>query len=213
MPTLERVNEGIRNDCSFISKIISTHIHAIYDVVVNNKRIFSDHIDDIDMYYKQRMVEITNENIDISLRKVQYSNVGCMYDLIGELLILLYIKRIFETSDMEFSNDKLIIEGKLITKTREMIQVVEELLLAKNTKYGNSVFTNMQIFTRSTLTFIDKIHVRIEDKLSRIIAGFASEVDTGSATDEDTIMDLIGYLHILRIAYLIEKEEPMEIPF
>lgn len=72
-------------------------------------------------------------------------------------------------------------------------QVVEEVrstLLAKNKAYGNSALEPVRVF--STSDPVEQLRVRIDDKLSRL---------KSSADDnEDTVLDLMGYLVLLRIA-------------
>ena len=69
---------------------------------------------------------------------------------------------------------------------------VKELLLYKNQKYGNSALEPARIFSKASA--VEQLLVRIDDKLNRIQkgAGLLSE-------DEDVIMDLIGYLVLLKI--------------
>ena len=67
---------------------------------------------------------------------------------------------------------------------------VKQLLLEKNAKYGNSALEPLRIFSKAGA--IDGIRVRIDDKLCRIANG-----NTGG--DEDTVLDLIGYLVLYRI--------------
>lgn len=64
------------------------------------------------------------------------------------------------------------------------------LLKAKNLAYGNSAIEPLRIF--SSASPVEQIRVRIDDKLSRI--------SRGSASGEDVVLDLIGYLVLLRIA-------------
>ena len=64
-----------------------------------------------------------------------------------------------------------------------------ELLFAKNRSYGNSAFDPIRIFSR--VSWEEAIRVRIDDKLSRIARG-------GDYDAEDTIVDLAGYLILLR---------------
>jgi hypothetical protein len=83
-----------------------------------------------------------------------------------------------------------------LTETQNLIvQVCDEvkaLLLAKNKKYGNSALEPKRIFSKATT--VEQLLVRIDDKLSRISStGFQGE-------DEDTLLDLIGYLILLRVA-------------
>ena len=69
---------------------------------------------------------------------------------------------------------------------------VKELLLYKNKKYGNSALEPARIFSKASA--VEQLLVRIDDKLNRIHkgAGLIGE-------DEDVIMDLIGYLVLLKI--------------
>lgn len=69
---------------------------------------------------------------------------------------------------------------------------VKELLLLKNKEYGNSALSPIRIFSESDN--IEQINVRVDDKLSRI------KNKTEKIIKEDTILDLIGYLILLRIA-------------
>jgi len=70
---------------------------------------------------------------------------------------------------------------------------IKELLLAKNKAYGDSVMNPVRIFSKSHNT--EQIKVRIDDKISRLQRGTATE-----AVPEDTVRDLIGYLILLLIA-------------
>lgn len=75
-------------------------------------------------------------------------------------------------------------------KVSKVLTDVAELLRRKNKSYGNSALEPMGVFSRAPAT--EQIQVRIDDKLSRIRNGLSS--------DEDTVLDLIGYLVLLRIA-------------
>jgi len=70
---------------------------------------------------------------------------------------------------------------------------IKELLLYKNIKYGNSALNPVRIFSKSDE--VEQILVRIDDKLNRIKQG-AGLIDE----DEDVLIDLIGYLVLLKIA-------------
>ena len=91
----------------------------------------------------------------------------------------------------------------LMTLTETQIQIsticddVKELLLYKNKKYGNSALEPARIFSKASP--VEQILVRIDDKLSRIKSG-----DSLLDYDEDVIMDLIGYLVLLKIALIKE---------
>ncbi len=77
---------------------------------------------------------------------------------------------------------------------------VKELLLYKNQKYGNSALEPARIFSKASA--VEQLLVRIDDKLNRVQkgAGLLSK-------DEDVIMDLIGYLILLKIGLKEEKNE------
>ena len=66
---------------------------------------------------------------------------------------------------------------------------IAELLIKKNQSYGNSYSSPINIFSKSNPK--EQLYIRIDDKLNRIKKGkeYASE---------DTILDLIGYLVLLR---------------
>jgi len=69
---------------------------------------------------------------------------------------------------------------------------VKQLLIAKNKAYGNSFQEPINIFSSATAQ--EQINVRIDDKLNRIKKGQDKE-----NVPEDTILDLIGYLILLRV--------------
>ncbi len=65
------------------------------------------------------------------------------------------------------------------------------MLIAKNKSYGDSALNPVRIF--STSDSVEQLHVRIDDKLSRITRG-------GSFVGDNDLDDLIGYLILLKIA-------------
>lgn len=75
-------------------------------------------------------------------------------------------------------------------KVHEVLTHVADMLVAKNKAYGNSALEPLRCFSKASSK--EAILVRIDDKLSRIMRG----QDIG----EDTVMDLIGYLVLLRLA-------------
>lgn len=83
--------------------------------------------------------------------------------------------------------------GKMTIK--ELIDVecqnLAEMLKAKNRQYGNSFVDPVRIFSKSTPE--EGLLIRIDDKLSRIARGHNA--------GEDTILDLIGYLILLRVLH------------
>jgi len=90
-----------------------------------------------------------------------------------------------------------------LTETQSQISAIcddiKELLLYKNRKYGNSALKPVRIFSKSDS--VEQILVRIDDKLNRIQQG-AGLLDE----DEDVIVDLIGYLVLLKIS-LAQKSD------
>ena len=70
-------------------------------------------------------------------------------------------------------------------------RAIEAMLLAKNEAYGDSALAPLRLFSRCGAA--EALRVRIDDKLSRLARGDGSG-------DEDAILDLIGYLVLLRIA-------------
>ena len=86
---------------------------------------------------------------------------------------------------------------------RDIQKVCEELsdfLIEKNKKYGDSALNPVRIFSKQNTT--EQLLVRIDDKLSRLARG-------GEYPGDDDILDLLGYLVLLRIAKLrkVEKEK------
>jgi hypothetical protein len=68
---------------------------------------------------------------------------------------------------------------------------IQELLIAKNQKYGNSALEPLGVF--SQLSPREGLLIRIDDKLKRIKNGSLAN------DDEDVVNDLIGYLVLLKI--------------
>jgi hypothetical protein len=73
---------------------------------------------------------------------------------------------------------------------------IAQMLIEKNISYGDSALDPVRIFSKASS--IEQLHVRIDDKLSRLMKG------TEMVGDND-IDDLIGYLILLKIAK--EKNE------
>ena len=84
---------------------------------------------------------------------------------------------------------------------REDVQTIlkelEDLLVSKNEKYGNSALEPKRIFSNADP--VEQIKVRIDDKLSRMAAG--------TNDNEDTVQDLMGYLVLLKLAESKKKPE------
>lgn len=84
------------------------------------------------------------------------------------------------------------------TETARQIQLVlteiGDMLIEKNRRYGDSALSPVRVF--STASTIEQINVRLDDKLSRIMAA-RDNLDI-----EDAELDLLGYLVLRRIAKL-----------
>lgn len=76
---------------------------------------------------------------------------------------------------------------------------IKELLLEKNAKYGDSALNPTRVFSKANA--VEQILVRIDDKLNRVKQGAGL-----LANDEDVVMDLIGYLVLLKIALKRDSE-------
>jgi hypothetical protein len=70
-----------------------------------------------------------------------------------------------------------------------VVDDIKSMLIEKNKAYGDAALSPRRIFSRSDS--VEQIKVRIDDKLSRI---------SNDAPGEDSTMDLLGYLILLRIA-------------
>ena len=78
------------------------------------------------------------------------------------------------------------------SKIKSKCKALEELLLYKNEKYGNSALEPLNVFSQADA--VNGIKVRLDDKLKRI-----KNAGLCDAT-EDTLQDLAGYLILLMIA-------------
>ena len=82
-------------------------------------------------------------------------------------------------------------DNKFHEEVHDILQGIEDLLVAKNEKYGNSALEPLGVF--SQLSAKEGLLVRIDDKLKRIKNGSLDK------DDEDVVNDLIGYLVLLKI--------------
>ena len=79
------------------------------------------------------------------------------------------------------------------TTAEQIVEVsnsVRDLLLEKNTAYGDSALSPSNIFASGSA--VDNIACRIDDKLMRIKNKGIND------STEDTVQDLIGYLILLK---------------
>lgn len=70
----------------------------------------------------------------------------------------------------------------------EVITDIARLLTEKNRAYGNSALEPVSIFSK--LPAEERLYCRIDDKLNRLMRGHEYQ-------DEDTVLDLTGYLILL----------------
>jgi len=77
------------------------------------------------------------------------------------------------------------------TKIFETCNEIRDMLVNKNKAYGDSALNPIRIFASSDT--VEQLNVRLDDKLNRIKNGCQYPGD-------DDIMDIIGYLVLLKIA-------------
>lgn len=90
------------------------------------------------------------------------------------------------------------------TRVRAECASIAEMLIEKRAAYGDSATNPLRVFSRSAP--LEQLRVRIDDKLSRVARG--------REVGEDTVLDLIGYLLLYRLALAAptpDVEEPDEV--
>ncbi|MBN1773194.1 MAG: hypothetical protein JXB32_18150 [Deltaproteobacteria bacterium] len=80
--------------------------------------------------------------------------------------------------------------GPLLRRALAFLDRVGTTLVEKNAADGDSVGCPLRIFSRAPAD--EQLRVRIDDKLSRVARGAR-----GGGDDEDTLLDLVGYLALL----------------
>ena len=83
-------------------------------------------------------------------------------------------------------------------KVKKVAEEITQMLLLKNASYGTSALDPGRVCSKANS--IEQLYVRIDDKLSRIARG-------GDFGNEDNINDLIGYLFLVKIKKMEEKEK------
>ena len=86
-------------------------------------------------------------------------------------------------------------QDKIIAITGAM----QDLLLYKNQKYGDSALSPKQIFYKGDA--VDSILIRLDDKIGRIMA------NTESTPRINDIADIIGYCTLLLIGMGVKPED------
>ena len=79
---------------------------------------------------------------------------------------------------------------------------MKNLLLEKNTKYGDAVLNPFCFFSNKNI--VHTILSRIDEKLSRLINSYGND-------DEDPYIDIMGYLYFFIIAIETEDFKEMEV--
>ena len=103
------------------------------------------------------------------------------------------LEPVFEDSK-EFKYDDLYLLTVGTEAGKEILSTcleIAHMLIKKNIAYGNSALDPIRIFSKAGPR--EQLHVRIDDKLNRLMKG------TDYPGDND-IDDLIGYLVLLKIA-------------
>ena len=106
---------------------------------------------------------------------------------------------------MTFQSEKCVAFKPELDETQQRIvsecDAVKALLLAKNRKYGNSAANPALVFAQTAA--LEQIAVRCDDKLSRIrnMGGLTKVLHDAKHAEEDTVIDLIGYLLLARVVY------------
>ena len=83
----------------------------------------------------------------------------------------------------------------------KVVEEVKELLLEKNRDYGDSAISPSNVFSSGDP--LESLGARIDDKLMRI-------KNVGVSDTEDTLMDLIGYLILYKVAMIKEVNDEYE---
>ena len=88
-------------------------------------------------------------------------------------------------------------EFDTLLEVEYLLSELQDLLEEKNKAYGDSALNPIRLFSK--VSAAESLRIRIDDKLSRI-------KNKGITPDtEDSLMDLIGYLVLLKIAIKKEK--------
>ena len=142
------------------------------------------HLAALELYFTQERI---NWKVYVTFNVNVYSNSLLIYgqDSTSGLQI---IKKIKELKATNVDSSQL--------KIGKKCEEIKEFLLSKNKQYGDSALSPIRVFSKSDES--EQLKVRIDDKLNRLMQG-----DDSLETDNDVIMDLIGYL----ILYLILEEQ------
>ena len=87
-------------------------------------------------------------------------------------------------------------ENQFVNDLDAVLTDTRLMLIAKNRSYADSALTPVPVMSRASAK--ERLAVRIDDKISRLIGGT-------NKFNEDTVLDLLGYLVLTRIAERREK--------
>jgi hypothetical protein len=82
-------------------------------------------------------------------------------------------------------------------EVRKVCNEIADMLVTKNKCYGNSALEPVRCFSKADA--VEQLKVRLDDKISRLMRGTDNQ--------EDTEMDMMGYLVLLKIA---KKQQMIE---
>lgn len=94
--------------------------------------------------------------------------------------------------------------SEAVQRAHAFLARVAATLTEKNRRYGDSAASPLRVFSRAAPD--EQLRVRIDDKLSRIARGI-------SVDDEDTLLDLCGYLALLAAVNADRLTAHMELPY
>ena len=108
---------------------------------------------------------------------------------------LSYFKKVFK-GDYNMKEDEVFSQESVRKEILNQVKEIGTFLIEKNRKYGNSAIQPTRIFSKASDE--EQIMVRLDDKLSRLQSGQCDD-------DEDVILDIIGYLIILRTMRVLKN--------
>lgn len=92
--------------------------------------------------------------------------------------------------NVEDSSEETYDGAAFAARVDAVLDPLRQTLIEKNAAYGDSALNPVRVFSKAGTE--EQIKVRIDDKISRL--------QRGSEIGEDTVLDLMGYLVLLRIA-------------
>lgn len=118
-----------------------------------------------------------------------------MNDAVNEMRLAKFLESVAINNTAWKANIGTGRSGKFEEEVRKVLMEVDQMLIDKNRKYGDSALNPVRLFSRAAP--IEQLKVRLDDKLSRLRSGQTDDT-------EDVELDIMGYLVMLRIAKLKE---------